>query len=132
LVPPSDVGKSPFQMAVPLARLFPKIDTHSPGWMMLTVPQRGTTPPGEMDGACAWLVRAAVTPAPLKNFTPASCLAMANRTACINGMLLELAKVCLAARTLAARSAVMSRMPLPIIDAEALVTIAMAEPVTAA
>jgi len=44
LVPPSDVGKSPFQMAVPLARLFPKIDTHSPGWMMLTVPQRGTTP----------------------------------------------------------------------------------------
>ena len=33
---------------------------------------------------------------------------------------------------LRSRSAVMSRMPLPMMDAEALVTIAMAEPVTAA
>src|SRR5580704_10582444 len=33
LVPPRDVGKSPFQTAVPLARLYPKIVTHSPGWI---------------------------------------------------------------------------------------------------
>ncbi len=38
----------------------------------------------------------------------------------------------LGGRTLAIRSAVTSRMPLPISDAEALVTIAIAEPVTAA
>ncbi|HEY1182575.1 MAG TPA: hypothetical protein VGE89_00225 [Bryobacteraceae bacterium] len=110
----------------------PKIDTHSPGWMMLTVPQRGTMPPGEMDGAKAWLVRAAFAPAALKNLTPASWRAMASRTACIKGMLLELLRFCLAARTLAMASTVMPRTPVPITDAEALVIIAMAEPVTAA
>jgi hypothetical protein len=47
-------------------------------------------------------------------------------------MVLELARCCLAAKTLAMGSPVTSRMPLPMMDAEALVTIAMAEPVTAA
>jgi hypothetical protein len=56
---------------------------------------------------------------------------MANLTAFIRGAFLELAK-CLADRTLRARSAPMSRIPLPIIAAEAPVSIAMAEPVTAA
>ena len=44
----------------------------------------------------------------------------------------ELAKLCLAARTLATGSPVISRMLLLMMAAEALVTIAMAEPVTAA
>jgi hypothetical protein len=71
-------------------------------------------------------------PAPLKNLAPESRLAMANLTAFLIGMFLELARCCLAAKTLATGSALLSRMPLPIIDAEALVAIAMAEPVTAA
>jgi hypothetical protein len=50
----------------------------------------------------------------------------------MKGGFLELARGCLASRTLATRSTMMSRMPLPIMEAEALVTIAMAEPVTAA
>jgi hypothetical protein len=57
---------------------------------------------------------------------------MANLTALVNGMFFELARCCLAAKTLAMGSARLSRMPLPIIDAEALVAIAMADPVTAA
>jgi hypothetical protein len=50
----------------------------------------------------------------------------------ISGGFPEVASGCLASRTLATRSAIMFRTPLPMIAAEALVTIAMAEPVTAA
>ncbi|MGA2741925.1 MAG: hypothetical protein ABSG65_31355 [Bryobacteraceae bacterium] len=57
---------------------------------------------------------------------------MANLTAFVNGAFLELAKYRLAAKTLAMDSTVRSRMLFPIIEAEALVAMAMAEPVTAA
>src|SRR5580700_7603696 len=53
LVPPRDVGKLPFQVAVELARLAPKIDTHSPGWIVATVLSAGTIPPDLIDGAGA-------------------------------------------------------------------------------
>ena len=90
---------------------------------MLAVPSRGTTPPGEMDGACvcaAWLI-----------FRSAP-LAKASRTACTIGAFLELVRFCLTAVDLAIGSPVISRLPLLIIEADVLVTIAMAEPVTAA
>src|SRR5207245_2654516 len=32
----TEVGKFPFQSAVEAARLVPKIDTHSPGWIVVT------------------------------------------------------------------------------------------------
>src|ERR1700693_3796730 len=57
LVPPSDVGKSPLQLAGALARLLPKIETSSPGWITLAVLSRGTMPPGAIVGA-SWLERA--------------------------------------------------------------------------
>ena len=54
LVPPKEVGKSPFQEAIPLARFDPKIDTHSPGWIILMELSTGTTPPALITGpACA-------------------------------------------------------------------------------
>jgi hypothetical protein len=53
LVPPRDVGKSPFQITVEPANLAPKIDTHSPGWMVGTVLLTGTIPPDVIDGADA-------------------------------------------------------------------------------
>jgi hypothetical protein len=58
--------------------------------------------------------------------------AMANLTALIDGVLVELAKSCFASRTLAMASGLVSRTRLPIIDAEALVSMAMAELLTAA
>jgi hypothetical protein len=70
-------------------------------------------------------------PAALKSFVPEFCLAMANLTAFINGVF-ELARNCLAAKTLAAGSGVIARISLPMMAAEAPVAIAMAEPVTAA
>src|SRR5580658_10112561 len=104
--------------------------------MVFTVESRGTMPPGEMDGACAWLAWATFTSAAVIDRRPEPGRAIANRTPFVtrvaNGGFLELARGCLASRTLATRSAMMSRMPLPIIAADALVTIAMAEPVTAA
>jgi hypothetical protein len=51
LVPPRDVGKSPFQVTVSLARLLPYMDTHSPGWMVAAVLPTGTMPPDVMEGA---------------------------------------------------------------------------------
>src|SRR5580658_1342271 len=100
--------------------------------MVFTVLKSGTTPPGEIDGACAGLACAVFARAAIENPAPACCLAMANLTALINGAFLELARYCLAAKTLAMDSAALSRTPLPMICAEALVAIAMAEPVTAA
>jgi hypothetical protein len=40
----------PFQEAVPLAKFVPKIETHSPGWIILTVLYTGTTPPALITG----------------------------------------------------------------------------------
>jgi hypothetical protein len=57
---------------------------------------------------------------------------MANRNAFAKGRSFELPNCSLAVRALATGSAAMSRTPLTIIDVEALVTIAMAELVTAA
>src|SRR5579862_3835368 len=51
LVPPRDLGKLPDQVKVPLARLVPKIDIHSFGWMTFLELSNGTTPFAGMDGA---------------------------------------------------------------------------------
>jgi len=57
LVPPSDVVNAPFHIAVVVARFWPKTDTHSPGWIVLTLLKMGTIRPGVIDGAFAlvWL-----------------------------------------------------------------------------
>jgi len=89
--------------------LVPKIVIHSPGWMVFAVPSSGTIPWAEIVGA-----------------------AIATLAAFSQGGFPELTTCFLVARTLAVRSAVMSRMPLPIMAVEAPVIIAMAEPVTAA
>src|SRR5579863_311983 len=98
--------------------------------MVFTMPNRGTTPPGEMEGAP---VTAALifTSAAALNPPREPCFAIANLTAFNTGGFLELAST-LAARIFAIGSAVTSRILLPIMDAETPVTIAMAEPVTAA
>jgi hypothetical protein len=74
----------------------------------------------------------ASAPAALKTPCRDCCRAIASMTSFMNGAFLEPPTCCLASLTLATRSAIMSRIPLPIIAADALVTIAMAEPVTAA
>jgi hypothetical protein len=51
LVPPSDVGKFPVQVAVTPARLTPKIETHSPAWIVETELSMGTMPPSVIAGA---------------------------------------------------------------------------------
>jgi hypothetical protein len=87
-----------------------------------------------MEGGCeeAWVVLSVFADALFKNIRPWSSAAIAKRTAFTKGGFLELAKSWRAVRALATRSAVTFRALLPMIDAEALVTIAMAEPVTAA
>ena len=51
VVPPSEVENVPFQLAIELARFMPKIDTHSPDWIVLTLLKMGTIRPGVIDGA---------------------------------------------------------------------------------
>jgi hypothetical protein len=83
-----------------------------------------------MDGACIWLVTASAVLEIL--LSAESCLAMANLTALMDGVFVELAKSRFASRTLAMGSGLVSGTPLPMIDAEAPVSMAMAELLTAA
>ena len=53
---------------------------------MLTEPKRGTTPPGEMDGACAALAWPIFMAEAFRIIGPESCLAMAILTAFLSGM----------------------------------------------
>jgi hypothetical protein len=82
-----------------------------------------------MDGAGVWLAPSIPAGAPLKNFGPR--MAAANMALFRNGGPLELAGCCLTTLTLATGSRV-HRTPLPIMDAEAPVAMAIAEPLTAA
>src|SRR5580692_11396951 len=100
--------------------------------MMLVLPKIGTMPPGEMVGACAAVAWLIFMTAALIDNAPGPCLAMANLTALIKGPCRVLARNCLAAKTLAIDSGVMSGAPTPILEAERVVAMAMAEPVTAA
>jgi hypothetical protein len=77
-----------------------------------------------------WLITASGALKPL--LSAESCLAIANLTACIAGVLVELARSPLASRTLVIGSGGVSGMPFPMIDAEALVSMATAELLTAA
>src|SRR5579859_2173559 len=97
--------------------------------MMLFTPKIGTTPPGPMDGVCVWLAPSIPACAPVK--IPCGRVAAANMALFRNGGPLELAGCCLTTLTLATGSRA-HRTPLPIMDAEAPVAMAIAEPLTAA
>src|ERR1700726_313331 len=97
--------------------------------MMFFTPKMGTTPPGPMDGACVWLAPSIPARAPLKSLCPRE--SAVNITLSRNGGPLELAGCLLKTLTLAMGSRV-HRTPLPIMDADAPVAMAMAEPLTAA
>jgi hypothetical protein len=97
--------------------------------MMPDVPKIGTTPPGEIDGATACPVSRLAVRALRKDRWTASSRAIASRTSLRNGTV-ELAET-RAARILAIASGT-RRVPVVMVDAEAPVAMATAEPPTAA
>jgi hypothetical protein len=50
VTPTSEVGKSPFHVAVALARLLPYIEIQEPGWIVFDELYSGLIPPGLMAG----------------------------------------------------------------------------------
>jgi hypothetical protein len=99
--------------------------------MIFVVPKSGTTPPGEMEGACA-ASGATLAREALKSLAPETSLVRLNPLPPGNSSIWELAGFRFAPEAFTNCSGPPSGTPATMVAAEALVSIAMAEPVAAA